>query len=121
MVSAGRAEGGSRILEAINAMIAGLPDVRLVELAKVPHYGPPIAPAATPQLHRVIQHGDSDGVAEGVPSVVSDAIDWAPVTRRHPSRMSTRWPVARYLLADPHAPEDGLRALERHNRDGLEA
>ena len=28
--------------------------------------------------------------------------------------------VARYLFADPHAPEDGRLALERHNRDGLE-
>jgi hypothetical protein len=36
--------------------------------------------------------------------------------------MSTRWPAWPAICwPTPHAPEDGLRALERHNRDGLEA
>ena len=63
----------------------------------------------------------ADVVAEGVASVVSVAIDWAPGHWKAPSDDVDRIArVARYLLADPHAPGDGLEALRKHNRDGWE-
>jgi hypothetical protein len=64
----------------------------------------------------------ADGIAEGVASVVSEAINWAPDHWKAPTddvQQIAR--VARYLLGDPHAPEDGFAALQRHNREGLEA
>jgi hypothetical protein len=64
----------------------------------------------------------ADGVAEGVPSVVSHAIDWAPSHWKasvDDVREIAR--VGRYLLSDPHGPADGLAALIRHNREGLES
>jgi hypothetical protein len=126
-VSAGRAEGGGGILEAVNAMIAGLPNVRLVECGwqswpkfrtTVRHMHLLLQPSYTESFNMVT----ADGIAEGVPSVVSEAIDWAPDHWKAPiDDVHQMARVARYLLADPHAPEDGLLALQRHNLDGLEA
>ena len=126
-LSAGRMEGGSGILDAVRAMTAGLPYVKLVQSGwqswpafrtTVRHMHLLMQPSYTESFNMVT----ADGVAEGVPSVVSSAIDWAP----------ERWKasvddvrdiarVGRYLLADAHAPADGLRALAQHNRDGLDA
>jgi hypothetical protein len=126
-VSAGRAEGGGGILEAVIAMISGLPNVRLVECGwqswprfrtTVRHMHLLLQPSYTESFNMVT----ADGIAEGVPSVVSEAIDWAPDHWKAPiDDVHQMARVARYLLADPHAPEDGLQALERHNRDGLDA
>jgi hypothetical protein len=108
-------------------MIGGLPNVRLVECGwqcwprfhtTVRHMHLLLHPSYTESFNMVT----ADGVAEGVPFVVSDAIDFAPDHWKAPIEdVHQMARVARYLLADPHAPEDGLRALKRHNRDGLEA
>jgi hypothetical protein len=126
-VSAGRTEGGGGILDAVRSMIGGLPNIRLVECGwqswpkfriTVRHMHLLMQPSYTESFNMVT----ADGVAEGVPSVVSEAIDWAPDHWKAPiDDVHQMARVARYLLADPHAPEDGLLALERHNRDGLDA
>jgi len=64
----------------------------------------------------------ADGVAEGVPSVVSDAIDWAP---DHWKAMADEVRdiarVGRGLLLDDQAASDGWNALTDHNASALSA
>ena len=64
----------------------------------------------------------ADGIAEGIPSVVSDAICWAPAYWRAPvDDVLEMARVGRHLLCDPLASGDGYRALLAHNADGLVA
>ncbi|MGH9621277.1 MAG: hypothetical protein ACRD45_16415, partial [Bryobacteraceae bacterium] len=64
----------------------------------------------------------ADGVAEGVPSVVSPAIDWAPDDwKADPDNVFEIARTGRRLLLDPYAAEDGLRALEKYVADGVRA
>ena len=81
---AGRAEGGGEVvLSAVKEMLAGLPGVTLhlngwqswPSFRKtVAHMNLLLQPSYTESFNMVT----ADGVAEGVPSVVSSAIDWAP-------------------------------------------
>jgi hypothetical protein len=127
-LSAGRTEGGGdTILRAARAMLEGVPNVKLVENGwqcwpkfrqSVAHMHLLLQPSYTESFNMVT----ADGVAAGVASVVSEAIDWAP----------ERWKamtddvldiarVGRYLLTDPYAPQEGLDALKSHNTGGLTA
>jgi hypothetical protein len=64
----------------------------------------------------------ADGVAEGVPSVVSDAIDWAPGSWKAPVDDAHAMAcVGRKLLASRWAPRQGLAALKGHNKRALAA
>ena len=64
----------------------------------------------------------ADGIAEGISSVVSDAICWAPAYWRAPvDHVLEIARVGRHLLCDPLAPGDGYRALLAHNAEGLVA
>ncbi len=124
-VSAGRAEGGLGIMDAVRAMMAGLPHVRLVENGwqtwprfreTVRHMHLLLQPSYTESFNMVT----ADGVAEGVASVVSDAIDWAPRAWKagfdHVDEIAR---VGTHLLADPYAAAEGFQALEAHNAEGL--
>jgi hypothetical protein len=63
----------------------------------------------------------SDSVAEGVPCVVSSAIEWAPKTwRAEPDSVEDVARVGWQLLANPKAPEDGLQALRAHVRHSVQ-
>jgi hypothetical protein len=127
-MSTGRAEGGGdTILRAAHAMVAGLPNVKLVESGWqswpkfrgiVRHMHLLMQPSYTESFNMVT----ADGVAEGVPSVVSDAITWAPdhwKAQADDVRDIAR--VGRQLLSDLHAVDDGRKALEQHNTLGLQA
>lgn len=126
-ISSGRTEGGNGILEAVRTMVAGLPNVKLIEggwqswpkfRQTVRHMHLLMQPSYTESFNMVT----ADGVAEGVPSVVSEAIDWAPDSWK--ASIDDVWEIARtgrQLLADPYAAEDGFNALLQHNRSGLEA
>ena len=62
----------------------------------------------------------ADGVAEGVASVVSDAIDWAPEHwRAKADDVLDMTRVGRNLLNDPSTGADGMKSLAQHNKDGL--
>ena len=64
----------------------------------------------------------ADGISQGVASVVSDAIDWAPLHwQAHIDDAFDVARVGRQLLSDHRAAHDGLKALTRHNHDGLRA
>lgn len=127
-LSAGRTEsGGDTILRAVHAMLDGLPHIRMVENGwqswpefrrSIAHMHLLLQPSYTESFNMVT----ADGVAEGVPSVVSDAIDWAPthwMSRADDVLDIAR--VGRYLLGDPRASADGFAALTAHNHDGLAA
>lgn len=62
----------------------------------------------------------ADGVSQGVPSVVSDAIEWAPANwyadTDNALDVANR---ALALLQDTHAAREGLAALLQHNQRGL--
>jgi len=127
-LSAGRVEGGGdTILRSARAMLEGLPNVKLVENGwqswpkfrqSVAHMHLLLQPSYTESFNMVT----ADGVAEGVPSVVSHAIDWAP--EHWKAMMDDVLDIARvgrYLLTDPYAPQEGMEALKQHNDDGLKS
>jgi hypothetical protein len=125
-LSAGRNEGGGdTILRSARAMLDGLPHVTLVENGwqswprfrqSVAHMHLLLQPSYTESFNMVT----ADGVAEGVPSVVSHAIDWVP--DHWQASMDDVLDIARvgrYLLTDPYAPQEGMEALKSHNTEGL--
>jgi hypothetical protein len=125
-LSAGRAEGGGEsVLAAVKEMLQGLPDVSLTlngwqswpNFRKtVSHMHLLLQPSYTESFNMVT----ADGVAEGVASVVSEAIDWAPDDwKANVDDVLDIARVGRRLLCDPRAAEEGYRALEEHVADGL--
>lgn len=125
-VSAGRTEGGGEVvLGAVKEMLAGLPGVNLVlnGWQTWPQFRRTVGsmhlllqPSYTESFNMVT----ADGVAEGVPSVVSSAIDWAPEDWK--ADVDDTLSIARAgrrLLNDPMAAADGRRALIRYVGDGL--
>lgn len=125
-VSAGRTEGGGESVQAaVKELLADLPDVRLVLSGWQPwpkfrrvvgHMHLLLQPSYTESFNMVT----ADGVAEGVPSVVSHAIDWAP--RHWKANVDDVVDIARVgrgLLFDSHAAQDGWKALEMYVCDGL--
>lgn len=127
-LSAGRAEGGGEtVLAAVQEMLGGLPHVKLVmngwqswpKFRKVVgHMHLLLQPSYTESFNMVT----ADGVAEGVPSVVSSAIDWAPEHwKANVDDVLDIARVGRALLHDARAAHDGLRALQGYVADGLAA
>lgn len=124
-VSSGRTEGGLGIIDAVRAMLTGLPNVKLVEggwqswpkfRTTVRHMHLLMQPSYTESFNMVT----ADGIAEGVPSVVSDAIDWAPEHwKAFSDDVGDMARIGRSLLSDRYAAEDGFAALKKHNTDGL--
>jgi hypothetical protein len=125
-LSAGRTEGGGdTILGAVREMLNGLPGVELKMNGwqSWPNFRKTIAhmhlllqPSYTESFNMVT----ADGIAEGVASVVSDAIDWAPDDwKANVDDVLDIARIGRRLLHDPRAPHDGWRALEAYVADGL--
>jgi hypothetical protein len=125
-ISSGRSEGGGNtVVVALDAMYRGLPNAKLMTVGW----------ASWPDFRRVVRNMDlllqpsytesfnmttADGVAEGVPSVVSEAIDWVP--RRWIAGIDHATDIADVgiaLLHDPNAAAAGLGALKAHNSSGL--
>ena len=125
-MSSGRTEGGGDgVLASIRAMVDKVPRVTLKESgwqtwpefrALVRSMNLLIQPSYTESFNMVT----ADGVAEGVPSVVSEAIDWAPPHWQAPVDDAIGIArVGRTLLADRYAAEEGVEALEAHNEQGI--
>jgi hypothetical protein len=126
-VSSNREEGGQGVMASVKEMLSHIPRVGLVEagwhgwrefrqLAGRMHLM--LQPSYTESFNMVT----ADGIAEGVGSVVSDAIDWVP--RYWQACADTVLDIARVgrqLLRDPYAAADGYRALQAYNRAGLVA
>jgi hypothetical protein len=121
-ISSGRNEGAGPVIDAVRQMMQGLPHVKLVENGwqtwpqfrqTVRHMHLLLQPSYTESFNVVT----ADGVAEGVPSVVSDAIEWAPDSWK--AEVDDAGDIARVglrLLAGRRAAKQGLAALRRHNR-----
>jgi hypothetical protein len=126
-VSAGRNEGAGSVTEAVRQMVHGLPHVKLVENGwqtwpqfrqTVRHMHLLLQPSYTESFNVVT----ADGVAEGVPSVVSDAIHWVPDNwKAKVDDANDIARVGRRLLESRRAPQQGLAALKRHNREAMRA
>jgi glycosyl transferase family 1 len=124
-ISAGRTEtGGATVMGAITALVKGLPGVSL-------HFNGwsswPDFRRLLAQMHLLLQPSytesfnmvTADGISQGVPSVVSDAIDWVPKHWIAPGDDVTDIAeAAMRVLHDRHAARDGYTALVRHNING---
>jgi glycosyltransferase involved in cell wall biosynthesis len=127
-MSAGRSEGGGEtVLAAAQELLANLPNVKLIlnGWQAWPQFRRVVG-----QMHLLLQPSytesfnmvTADGVAEGVPSVVSGAIDWAPEHwKADVDDVFDIARVGRQLLTDNRAAADGLEALKAFNADGLRA
>jgi len=121
-ISSGRNEGAGPVLDAVRQMMNGLAHVKLVENGwqtwpqfrqTVRHMHLLLQPSYTESFNVVT----ADGVAEGVPSVVSHAIDWAPPSWK--AEVDDAEDIARKglkLLGSRRAAKQGLEALKNHNR-----
>lgn len=126
-INSGRDEGGAGIICAIQEMYSATRHAKVIlggwqswhnHRKTVARMDLLISASYTESFNMVT----ADGIAEGVPSVVSDAIDWAP--DHWQARADDVLDIARVgraLLSDPHAVSDGLAALRAHNAAGLAA
>jgi hypothetical protein len=126
-ISSGRIEGGAGVVASIHEMLHSIPGVELVEAG---WYDWPDFRKLVRKMHLLLQPSytesfnmvTADGIAEGVPSVVSPAIDWAPkYWQACPDTVGDIARVGVKLLFYSRASKDGLRALQKHNEKGLEA
>jgi hypothetical protein len=124
-LSSARTEGGGEtVLKAVQAMMKGIPFVRVKHAGwqtwpeftdTVAHMHLLLQPSYTESFNMVT----ADGIANGVASV---AIDWCPPHwQASVDDVLDIARVANNLLHDPRAPLDGLRALRTHNLTGMNA
>jgi hypothetical protein len=126
-MSSGRNEGAGPLVNAIQQMTIGLPHVRVMENGwqswpqfrqTVRHMHLLLQPSYTETFNVVT----ADGVAEGVPSVVSDAIEWAPNGWK--ARVDDVHHIAtigQKLLRDKRASRNGLAALKKYNQRAMKS
>ena len=125
-ISSGRAEGGGNtVLNGLLALYDGLPNATVVQnnWASWPAFRRLVR-----NMHLLIQPSytesfsmvSADGIAEGVPVVGSDAIDWLPhhwiASNDDANNIAD---VGTQLLFVPGVINAGIRALNRHNAAGL--
>ena len=124
--STGREEGGGdTVSRAVGELINGLPTVKLVrsgwqswagfrKIVGTMHLL--LQPSYTESFNMVT----ADGIAEGVASVVSDAIDWVPGDWvAHADKVDDIAQTGIRLLHDRHAVNDGQRALRTYVQHGV--
>ncbi len=117
----------NQVQNSINALLDNLPGIRIVRCgwSTWPDFRRTVR-----TMHLLLQvsytesfnNVTADGVVEGVPSVVSNAIEWVPEYWQ--ARMDDVNDIARVgqrLIYDRRAPRDGLIHLERHNYDSARA
>jgi hypothetical protein len=126
-MNSGRNEGGSTVLNAVTQLTQGVRGVKIVEAGwqTWPQFRQTVA-----KMHVLlnVSYSESfnvvtaDGIAEGVASVISDAIDWAP---RHwiasADDVNDIARTARNLLDDVYAVDEGQAALRNHTTLGIPA
>ena len=125
-ISTGRNEGAQGTLPALQQMFANLPYARIVEnnwqewssfRQTVRHMHLMLQPSFTETFNVVT----ADGIAEGVPSVVSTAIDWVPEDWKADSDDAADIAlVGRRLLKDASTATDGLNALTAYNTSAFQ-
>lgn len=124
-MSSERAEGGEGILNAVRQLLAGVPHAKLVLNG---WQSWPAFRQTVGNMHLLIQVSytesfnmvTADGISRGVPSVVSDAIDWVPdhwTAKADDANDVER--VGAYLIQSRTAAHEGLTALQNYNRIGM--
>lgn len=126
-VSSGREEGGGSVKNAILQLVEGLPHTRLVEAGWrswpaftqiVGNMHVLMSPSYTESYNICV----ADGIAQGVASVVSEAIDWVPQDWvANADNVGSIARTARRLLHDTHAVSEGQEHLRSYVRHGLTA
>lgn len=124
-ISSGREEGGGSVKNAILQLVNGLPSTRLVETGWrswpafrniVGQMHILLSPSYTESFNMVT----ADGIAEGVSSVVGEAIDWVP--RDWQSCSDDVGDIARTahrVLHDHHAVCEGQSYLRKYVVEGI--
>lgn len=125
-ISSGRSEGGGNtILNTVREMCRGLPTTSLHEAG---WQSWPQFRGLVGSMHLLLQpsHTESfnmvsaDGIVEGVPTVVSEAIDWVP--RSWVANADDVFSIAhvgRMLLMNSRAPSEGYEALKHYVTHGI--
>lgn len=125
-INSGRHDGaGNVVFRTAQSWTKNLPNITLKEL----HW------ASWPEFRRFVgsmnllfqvsytetfNNVTADGISQGTPSVVSPAIEWCPPTwRAEPDDSSHVAEVARRMLFDPHAAQEGYNSLKTYVRLGL--
>ena len=120
-VSALRDEGAAHMRDNLQDVLALNPRVRAITVPWLDGddfrrylYGMDLC--MQPSFSETFNNVTAEACVAGVPSVVSDAVSWAPHSwqAKADSAVSTA-DTGIGLLRDPHAAEDGWWALERHN------
>ena len=126
-LSGGRSEHAGPALDAITRLIRASASCKLKTLdwKSWPDFNKELRvmnlllqPSFTESFNMV----SADGVAQGVPSVVSDAIEWVP--KNWQARADDACDISNVgisLLFDPTAAAEGRVALAKHNRMALQA
>lgn len=126
-ISVGRVEGGYHVVRAIHAMLDNAPRITLVE---DPWFQWPQFRAVIRSMNLLIQPSftetfnmvTADGASESIPSVVSDAIDWAPDDwKAEVDDVASIARIGRRLLMDEFAGAEGFAALQKFQANGVHA
>jgi hypothetical protein len=115
------------VLNSVRNASRGVPLVKLVEYpwAPWPEFRKTIGSMhllMQPSYSETFNNVTADGVSEGVPSVVSNAITWAPSHWK--ANVDDVLDVARVgvsLIHDHNAAKDGIKALKAHNEESFRA
>lgn len=125
-INSGRDDGaGNVVYRTAVAWTQGLPNITLKQLpwASWPDFKRAIGSMNVlmqPSYTETFNNVTADGIAEGVPSVVGDSIEWCPEYWKANVDDSTDCAsVARKLLTDPRAAQDGYVALKKYVATGL--
>jgi hypothetical protein len=125
-VNSKRPDGGERMIESRAELFHGLPHGKLVD---VPWASWPTFRDISARMHLLLQPSfdetfnvcTADGIAEGVPSVTSNALEWTPTSWwAHPEDPSDIMRVGIGLLHAPsHAVSEGRTLLKKYVQTGL--
>jgi glycosyltransferase involved in cell wall biosynthesis len=124
-VNTKRPDGGERMIESRLELFHDLPGCKLIE---VPWADWPKFRTITARMHVLFQPSfdetfnvvTADGIAEGVPSVTSPAIEWTPKNWQcEPEDPYSMVPIAISLLYDQHAVVEARAKLTRYVLEGL--
>jgi glycosyltransferase involved in cell wall biosynthesis len=126
-INSGRDEGAEGTRGSLRDLLALNPAVSLVEAPWMPVddfrrylYGMDLM--LQPSFTETFNNVTADGAACGVPSVVSDAITWAP--QEWMARSDSAVDIARVamrVLRDKHAAQRGCKALDTHNLAAMQS
>lgn len=124
-INQGREENGKGVIQAIENLFQGLCWAKMIQVPWAPWPGfrttiasmdACIQVSATETFNLVT----ADAACEGVPSAVSDCIEWVPDNwKTSPDDPCAIAQTLNCLLSNPHAGAQGVAALEQYVSDGV--